>query len=64
LKKELLVRYGADVNARDNKMRTPLHYANSVEEALFLIRNDANPNIRDVYGDLPNYVKILMGYSP
>jgi hypothetical protein len=47
---ETLLKYGADVSARDSFQRTALHYANTVEIASLLLRHGADPNSSDKNG--------------
>lgn len=49
----LLVAKGADVNARDEKMATPLHYARSALIANWLLSNNADVGARDTEGRTP-----------
>lgn len=46
----LLVDQGADVNARDDLGRTPLHYATSGPIVQFLLESGADPTIEDTHG--------------
>ena len=54
-----LLKAGADVSRRDADNNTPLHLAcrsagyRSVEKALLIIRNGADPNVRDGSGLMP-----------
>ncbi|MFZ8837689.1 MAG: ankyrin repeat domain-containing protein, partial [Pyrobaculum sp.] len=50
---EVLVRRGADVNARDRLGRTPLYYAEDGGTVEYLIRRGADPNVRDAGGKTP-----------
>ncbi|XP_006818908.1 poly [ADP-ribose] polymerase tankyrase-like [Saccoglossus kowalevskii] len=66
-----LIEAGADVNAMDNKLCTPLHYAvnsntggpdSSVETEEILLEKGANPLVRDKYNRLPlHYALVKMG---
>ena len=49
----LLIKYGADVNARDDYGNIPLHYVKDVEIARLLIENGANVNAEGENGDTP-----------
>lgn len=54
----LLLAKGADTNARDVYMDTPLHFVafaptNSAEAAWILVRNGADVNVQDVFGETP-----------
>lgn len=46
----LLIKYGADVNIKDEKDRTLLFYANRPEVIRVLLENGADGNIRDKFG--------------
>lgn len=54
---EDMIRSGADVNAKDEKLRTPLHYAAAVvgrrREVKLLLRNQADPTTKDIDGETP-----------
>ncbi|XP_014227268.1 uncharacterized protein LOC106652688 [Trichogramma pretiosum] len=53
---KLLLKYGMDVNLKDNWGRTPLHIAVKrarLEEIEFLLLHGADPNIVDDYGNTP-----------
>jgi ankyrin repeat protein len=50
---KLLIKHGADVNARDVFRKTPLHFARSPDAAKLLIKHGADVNARDVYGRTP-----------
>lgn len=61
-----LIDKGADVNARDNKLATPLHYAraHAVLDALFgshRTTNNANVNAQDVDLDTPMHLAVRSG---
>ena len=50
---------GADVNAKDDNERTPLHWAahdNHPETAEVLLKYDADPNAKDINGHTPRRV--------
>lgn len=57
-----LISKGANVNLRDNRMRTPLHYIISddvvVEE---LLKNGADVNIVDIWGYIPLHLVLTSG---
>jgi len=48
-----LIKYGADVNARDILRRTPLHFARHPDVATLLLRRGADPNAEDLNGRTP-----------
>ncbi len=48
-----LIAAGADVNAQDEDGDTPLHMALSPTVVLLLLKNEANPDIRNIEGKLP-----------
>jgi ankyrin repeat protein len=54
---EDMIKGGADVNAKDEKLRTPLHYASAVvarrREVKLLLRNGADPAAKDIDGITP-----------
>lgn len=53
---ELLLEYGANINATDRKSRTPLHLAvrsNNMPVIHLLLANGASTSIRDSSGDTP-----------
>lgn len=59
---ELLVSGGADVNARNRRGSTPLHWSVASEEKLkYLISKGANVNARQVDGRTPVYMAALLG---
>ncbi|KAJ8669924.1 hypothetical protein QAD02_001183 [Eretmocerus hayati] len=47
--------YGADINARDYQLQTPLHYAQTLDPdlILFLINNGADVNARNIFRQTP-----------
>lgn len=50
-----LLDHGACINIRDNSYRTPLHNAmisNNMEVAYFLLENNADNTVRDIFGKL------------
>ena len=51
----LLLKYGADVNARDSRDRSPLHYAVETDDKVVveLIKAGADVNARDGDGRTP-----------
>ncbi|KAJ8680563.1 hypothetical protein QAD02_016350 [Eretmocerus hayati] len=49
---KLLLESGADVNAKDYLLQTPLHYA-SQETVLLLIDHGADVNVQNIYGETP-----------
>ncbi|KAJ8674875.1 hypothetical protein QAD02_010661 [Eretmocerus hayati] len=52
----LLLENGADANARDFEMNTPLHFAyryGDVDVVKQLINHGADVNVRNLYGDIP-----------
>ena len=63
---DLLVKYGADVNAVTNWEATPLHLAafhGHVNAAVRLMDNGANPQMKDDYGLTPLAMAQAKGYS-
>ena len=63
---ELLIRRGANVNARDQQKRTPLHVAvdtKSVKIVEMLVENGAEINPRDSQGHTPIYYASGSGVS-
>jgi hypothetical protein len=61
---ELLIERGADVDAIDKHMRTPLHLAASIgsSNSLVLIANGAKTNVRDNYGFSPLMLSLKQHY--
>jgi len=51
---ELLFKYNARPNVRDNNHNTPLHYSNSKKLTKILLENGANPFIKNIFGNVPN----------
>ena len=65
--KELISRYGANVNYKDKFFsdKTPLHIAvhyGDVKVSRLLVENGANINERDS-GSLPHFMRVLVGVS-
>lgn len=61
---ELLIQHGADVNALDSHMRTPLMESirvSSISSMIILLNHGANPNMRDEKGFLPLSYAIHLG---
>jgi len=50
---ELLIKRGADVNARNNYMNTPLHHVKTLSIAELLIKHGADVNARNNYMNTP-----------
>lgn len=50
---EILLRFGADPNSRDEKGQTPLHLTESPEVARLLVKYGAKVNLRDKAGETP-----------
>ena len=53
-----MIRFGADINAKDNYLQTPLHFAyahiygyENLEFLKILMQNGANPNLKDDEGE-------------
>jgi ankyrin repeat protein len=60
----VLLRYGADVNARDNQNQTPLHHASElgyVEIAQLLLDHGADTSARNKDDNTPLYVAVAKG---
>lgn len=58
---ELLLEYGADVNAADADSKTPLHLACTEQHAdliRYLLENGADPTVRDKNGDTPLHLLV------
>jgi ankyrin repeat protein len=58
---ELLITYGANVNAIDSMHRTPLHvatHAGAHEAVVILLSHGSKPNVRDHYGNSPFHLCI------
>jgi len=57
---ELLLKRGANPNARDRRGYTPLHWASTADVVYVLLNHGADPNITDNHGrtplDLAKYV--------
>ena len=53
----LLIEAGGDVNAQDNKGRTPLHTVPSLDCARVLLENGADPYIRDKEGKIARIIR-------
>ncbi|KAJ1609950.1 ankyrin repeat-containing protein [Cryptosporidium canis] len=61
---EILLRYGADINDRDEDEKTPLHYASfrpNSEYVRWLIERGADVNAKDKYGRTPLHISALSG---
>ncbi|KAI9155484.1 Serine/threonine-protein phosphatase 6 regulatory ankyrin repeat subunit C [Paramyrothecium foliicola] len=55
----ILIRYGADVNARQINGQTPLHLATgSIEVTKLLLHNGADPSVQDECGNTPLHLAI------
>ena len=59
----LLIKYGANVNVQDHSHEiTPLHYSiflNNKELIALLLKNNAEPNAQDIYGNTPLHYCII-----
>ncbi|XP_014203563.1 uncharacterized protein LOC106635888 [Copidosoma floridanum] len=73
---QLLIEYGADVNARDDNLETALHlavYYERVDEVKLLLENHADPNIELLFGEtilgivvlknVENILELLLEYG-
>lgn len=61
---EILLKYGAGINDRDEDEKTPLHYASfrpNLEYVRRLIEKGADVNAKDKYGRTPLHVSSLSG---
>jgi len=58
---ELLIAYGADINAEDSERATPLNKATNHDVAKVLIACGAGIDTRDKYGQLPLHDASLWG---
>ncbi|KAJ8680564.1 hypothetical protein QAD02_016351 [Eretmocerus hayati] len=52
---KLLLESGADVNAKDYLLQTPLHYADQ-ETAILLIEHGADVNVQNIYRETPLHI--------
>jgi ankyrin repeat protein len=61
---EFLIERGADVDAIDKHLRTPLHLAANIgsSNSLVLIANGAKTNVRDNYGFSPLMLSLKQHY--
>lgn len=60
---QLLIKYGASVNAKNSRGKTPLHSCSRPERIRYLVENGANVNIKDNQGKTALHHLVKSEYS-